>query len=168
MSEPRTTYPDLPAIIFSRIDHRRSRYNGCECHQCSPHILYDTALGDPEMAAELVDASKGGNVPGITENHRYELMRAVELARTPDPIVSQEKLSIDDDYGTETYIKTIFATTMLGIRRAVRELNPGSIPIYSDYDCTGLVCGQSCKLLKIYLTGRGYTAVVELHVTRDV
>lgn len=64
----------LPHVIFSRVDHRRSRYNGCECQQCTP-TLYDIALGDPELAAELVDASKGGNVPGITEDHRFELMK---------------------------------------------------------------------------------------------
>lgn len=157
----------LPHVIFSRVDHRRNRYPGCECQQCEP-TLYHIACGDPELAAELIDASKGGNVPGITEDHRYELMRAVNLARDPDPIVSQSRLSIDDDYGTETYIKTICAESLLGIRRAVREMNPGSIPIYSDYDCTGLVCGQSCKMLKIYRTGRGYTVVVEISVTRDV
>lgn len=83
--------------------------------------------------------------------------------------VSQDCLRIDDDMGTETYIKTIRCDTLLGIRRAVRELNPGSIPIHSPYDCTGLVCHQSCKFLKIYRCYTGfYVAVVELHVTRDV
>jgi hypothetical protein len=166
-TSPSQGSPVIPHVIFSRVDHRRSHYSGCECQQCTP-TLYDIALGDPELAAELVNASKGGNVPGITEDHRFELMRAVELARDPDPIVSRDRLSIDDDYGTETYIKTIFTESLLGLRRAVRELNMGSIPIYSDYDCTGLVCGQWCKLIKIYKTGRGFTAVVEITVSRDV
>lgn len=86
----------------------------------------------------------------------------------PDPIVSENKMSIDDDYGSETFIKTIDSQTLLGLRRAVRDLSPGTIPIYSDYDCTGLVCGQWCKFIKIYKHGRGYTAVVEICVSRDV
>lgn len=86
----------------------------------------------------------------------------------PDPIVSDTRLPIDEDYGTEIYIRTIFAQSCLGLRRAVRELNPGHIPIHSPYDCTGLVCAKTCKFLKIYKTGRGYTAVVEISVTRDV
>lgn len=85
-----------------------------------------------------------------------------------DPIVSKDRLWIDDDYGSSTMIRTIYAESLLGIRRAVRELNPGSIPIYSDYDCTGKVCFQGCKMLKIYKVGRGYTTVVEITVTRDV
>ena len=85
-----------------------------------------------------------------------------------EAIVSKARLSVDDDYGTETYIKTIDAETMLELRRAVRELNCGHIPIYSDYDCTGLVCGQWCKLLKIYKVGAGYCAIVEICVSRDV
>lgn len=157
----------IPHVIFSRIDHRRSHYPGCECQQCTP-TLYDIALGDPDLAAELVNASKGGNVPGITEDHRFELMRAVEIARNPDPIVSRDKLSIDDDYGSEVYIKTIDCETLLGLRNAVRELNCGHIPIYSDYDCTGLVCGQWCKFIKIYKTSAGYCALVEITVSRDV
>lgn len=157
----------LPHVIFSRIDHRRSHYPGCECQQCSP-TLYDIAMADPVLAAELFDASKGGNVPGITEDHRHDLIRAVNLACEPDPIVSQDRLTIDNDYGSETFIKTIDAPSLLGLRRAVRELNLGTIPIYSDYDCTGLVCGQYCKFLKIYKAGHGYVAVVEITVARDV
>ena len=84
------------------------------------------------------------------------------------PIVSQAKLSIDDDYGSETFIRTIDCSTLLGLRNAVRELNCGHIPIYSDYDCTGLVCGQWCKFIKIYKRGAGYVAVVEITVSRDV
>lgn len=85
-----------------------------------------------------------------------------------EPILSQAKLHIDDDYGSETYIKTIFTETLLGLRNALRELNPGTIPIYSDHDCTGLVCGQWCKFIKIYKSGRGYIGVVEITVSRDV
>ena len=85
-----------------------------------------------------------------------------------DVVVSHTKLSIDDDYGTETYIKTIYANSLLNLRRAVRMLSPGSIPIWSPYDCTGLVCHQRCKMLKIYPYHSSYIAVVELTVTRDV
>jgi len=84
------------------------------------------------------------------------------------PIVSEAKLSIDDDYGSETYIKTVFCQSFLGFRNAIRELNCGSIQIYSDYDCTGLVCGQWCKLIAVYRTGRGITGVVEITINRDV
>lgn len=85
------------------------------------------------------------------------------------PVVSQARLTVDDDMGTETYIRTIQTETCLGLRRAVRELNPGRIPIYSPYDCTGLVCWQGCKLLKVYRAYSGfYVGVVELTVSRDV
>jgi hypothetical protein len=87
----------------------------------------------------------------------------------PQVYVSQDRLPIDDDMGTETHIRTIRSESLLGIRRAVRELNPGTIPIYSDYDCTGLVCAQYCKMLKIYRCYSGfYVAVVEITVARDV
>jgi len=85
-----------------------------------------------------------------------------------EPIMSQTRLTIDDDYGTEVFIRTIYTETLLAMRNAVRELNCGTIPIYSDYDCTGLVCGQWCKFIKIYKTGSGFTALVELTVSRDV
>lgn len=98
----------------------------------------------------------------------YDLNCGCEKFIEPEPIVSSAKLSIDDDYGTETYIRTIDATTLLGLRNAVRELNLGHIPIYSDYDCTGLVCGQWCKFIKIYKVGAGYCALVEICVSRDV
>lgn len=86
----------------------------------------------------------------------------------PDVIVSKSRLSIDDDYGSETFIRTIDCETLLGLRNAVRELNCGTIPIYSDYDCTGLVCSQWCKFIKIYKTVAGYCALVEITVSRDV
>lgn len=86
----------------------------------------------------------------------------------PEVIVSHSKLHIADDYGTETYIKTVYCESFLGFRNALRDLNPGHIPIFSDYDCTGLVCAQWCKLLAVYKTGRGITGVVEISVTRDV
>lgn len=83
--------------------------------------------------------------------------------------VSDTKLSIDDDMGTETYIRTIRTQSYLALRRAVRELNPGRIPIYSPYDCTGLVCWQGCKFLKVYRCYAGFlVGVVEITVTRDV
>lgn len=83
-------------------------------------------------------------------------------------VVVGEKIHISEDYGTETYVRRVYADTMLELRRWVRECNPGAIPIYSDYDCTGLVCGQSAKFIKIYRTHGGYTALVEIAVTRDV
>lgn len=33
-----------------------------------------------EALRELFDASKGGNVTGITENHRYEMLRLISKA----------------------------------------------------------------------------------------
>lgn len=86
----------------------------------------------------------------------------------PIATVSQAKLSIGGDYGSETYIRTIHSDSFLAFRRALRDLNPGSIPIYSPYDCTGLICSQSCKLLKVYRIDGYYVGVVELHVQRDV
>lgn len=83
-------------------------------------------------------------------------------------IASSDKIHIDEDYGTETYLRIVHTTTLLALRRAVREANPGRIPIYSPYDCTGLVCCQTCKIIKIYKTSVGYSSVVEMCVTRDV
>lgn len=81
----------------------------------------------------------------------------------------EDELYVEDDMGSRTDIRTIYAETLLGIRRAVRELNPGRIPIYSDYDCTGKLCFQGCKLLKVYKTySEGYVAVVEIRKTFDV
>lgn len=86
-----------------------------------------------------------------------------------DIVVSADRLTIDDDMGTDTYIRTIRTETLLNLRRALRELNPGRIPIYSPYDCTGLVCWQGCKLLKVYRCYAGfYVGVVEITVMRDV
>lgn len=130
---------------------------------------YEEALGDAEKARILFDASKGGNVRGITEDHRYELANVMQRAAEPEVYVSQDKLSIDDDMGTETYIRTIRTSSYLALRRAVRELNPGRIPIHSPYDCTGLVCWQGCKFLKVYRCYAGfYVGVVEITVSRDV
>lgn len=84
------------------------------------------------------------------------------------PVSSRDKLNIDNDFGTEIFIRTIRTHSMLAMRRALRELNLGTIPIYSDYDCTGLVCGQWAKFLKIYKSEGGYIAVVEITVNRDV
>lgn len=154
-----------PHIIFSRIDHRNSHYRNCECQQCTP-TLYDMAMQDPELARELFDASKGGNVPGITENHRFALadffQRGCSSLRVGEPIY------INEDYGTETSVVRVYADTLVELRRYVRENNPGSIPIYSPYDCTGLVCGQYAKFIKIWRTHGGYTALVEFSITRDV
>lgn len=84
------------------------------------------------------------------------------------PVMSRQSLSIDDDYGTRRSISTVQTQTFLGLRRALRELNPGHIPIYSPYDCTGLVCHQRCKLIAIYRVDGFYIGVVELTVSRDV
>lgn len=40
---------------------------------CAILPSYEEALQNSEMARILFDASKGGNVRGITEDHRYEL-----------------------------------------------------------------------------------------------
>lgn len=83
--------------------------------------------------------------------------------------VATAHLDIDNDYGTRTSIHSVFDPTLLGIRRKFRELNMGHIPIYSPYDCTGQLCAQWCKFLKIYRTGTGsYVAVVEIARTYDV
>ena len=84
------------------------------------------------------------------------------------PVMSRDALTIDDDFGTRRSIHTVQTETFLGLRRALRELNMGSIPIYSPYDCTGLVCGQWCKLIAIYRVDGFYIGVVELTVSRDV
>jgi hypothetical protein len=82
---------------------------------------------------------------------------------------NEDRLYVEDDMGSRTEIGTVYSETLLGIRRAVRELNPGRIPIYSDYDCTGKLCFQGCKLIKVYKTySEGYVAVVEIRKTFDV
>lgn len=92
-----------------------------------------------------------------------------QVAAEPAVYVSECKLSIDDDMGTETYIRTIRTQSYLALRRAVRDLNPGHIPIYSPYDCTGLVHWQGCKFLKVYRCYAGFlVGVVEITVMRDV
>lgn len=96
------------------------------------------------------------------------LERDPMFREVPEAVVSRNNLSIDNDYGSETVIKTIDSDTLLGLRRAIRELNCGTIEICSPYDCTGLVCGQWCTLIKIYKVGRGYVGVVEITTARDV
>jgi hypothetical protein len=96
-------------------------------------------------------------------------MRGIETLPDTDVRVIEDGLYVEDDMGSRTEIKTIYSDSLLGIRRAVREMNPGRIPIYSDYDCTGKKCFQSCKLLKVYKTySEGYVAVVELRASFDV
>lgn len=41
---------------------------------------YEEAIQDAAKARLLFDASKGGNVPGITEDHRFELSRVFSAA----------------------------------------------------------------------------------------
>lgn len=43
----------------------------------APLPSFDEALSDEAKARRLFDASKGGNVRGITENHRSELARVI-------------------------------------------------------------------------------------------
>lgn len=86
----------------------------------------------------------------------------------PVATVSQAKLHIGGDYGSETYIRTVHSDSFLQFRRALRDLNPGHIDIYSPYDCTGLICSQSCKLLSVYLIDGYVVGVVELNVQRDI
>jgi len=87
----------------------------------------------------------------------------------PEAVVSQTDLCIDDDMGSRTSIRTITSSSLLSIRRTIRDLNPGRIPIYSDYDCTGLLCYQSCKIIKLYRSYAGeYVALVECHAAHDV
>lgn len=82
---------------------------------------------------------------------------------------AEDHLYVEDDMGSRTEVSTLYSSTLLGIRRGVRELNPGRIPIYSPYDCTGKLCFQGCKLLKVYRTYVGqYVAVVEIRKTFDV
>ena len=91
-----------------------------------------------------------------------------ELPDTDVRIV-EDGLYVEDDMGSRIDIKTIYSDTLLGIRRAVRELNIGSIPIYTPYDCSGMLCYHGCKLLKVYRTYVGsFVAVVEIRKTYDV
>lgn len=75
---------------------------------------------------------------------------------------------IDEHFGHATEVRVLACETLIGLRHAVRDLNPGRIDIFSDHDCTGLVCGMSAKLLKVYKAYTGYFAVVEVSITRDV
>lgn len=102
-------------------------------------------------------------------DHLMDEPRPEPVAEVEDARLSQEMLYVDDDMGTVTKIRVLHAETWLAIRRAVRELNPGSIPIYSPYDCTGKLCHQSCTMLKLYRNYDGSkVAVVEIRKTFDV
>lgn len=86
-----------------------------------------------------------------------------------DVRVLEDGLHIEDDMGSRTEIKTIHSDTLLGIRRAVRLLHFGRIPIDSPYDCTGRLCFQGCKLIKVYKTySEGFAAVIEIRKSFDV
>jgi hypothetical protein len=83
--------------------------------------------------------------------------------------VSEQSLYVEDDMGSRTDVFAIYSGTLLGIRRKFRELNRGRIPIYSPYDCTGLLCWQGAKLLKVYRNYAGdYVAIVEVRRSYDV
>lgn len=123
-----------PHLLFSRIDHRRSRYQGCECQQCTP-TLYDVALNDPELARELFDASKGGNVPGITENHRYFLAEAFQ--RAPARLIAVSNLLNAE---TGHLNRDVFAAL---VRKYARETFGSTAPRYLR---------QSAKIYRDYYT----------------
>lgn len=96
-------------------------------------------------------------------------MRGNETLPDTDVRFGEDGLYVEDDMGHRTEVKAIYSETLLGIRRAVRELNPGRIPIYSEYDCTGKLCFQGCKLLKVYKTySEGFVAIVEIRKAFDV
>jgi hypothetical protein len=96
-------------------------------------------------------------------------MRGIETLPDTEVRFGECALHVEDDMGSRTEVKAIYSETLLGIRRAVREMNPGHIPIYSDHDCTGRKCFQGCKLLKVYKTySEGYAAIVELRTGFDV
>lgn len=86
----------------------------------------------------------------------------------PEATVSQAKLSIDGDYGSEVFIRTITCSSFQGLRRSIRQMNVGRIAIDSPYDCTGYICYMSCKPIAIYRASGEIVAVVECHVGRDV
>lgn len=65
-------------------------------------------------------------------------------------------------------IRFLSSPTFIGLRRGLRDLNPGSIPIFSDYDCTGRICGQHAKFIKVYRSEGQWIGVVEVSITRDV
>lgn len=118
----------------------------------------DEHLFDPNLTVDQLDWLK---------DYCRRWDEAVEQERRDrEPTISSE-LHIEEHYGTTTSIRTVTTRTLLDLRRYVRDHN-GTIPIYSDYDCTGLICGMGCKMLKIYKTYAGYTAVLECSVTRDV
>lgn len=82
---------------------------------------------------------------------------------------SEQQLIVDDDMGYVTTIRALYGDTFLSLRRAVREMNCGTIPIYSDYDCTGLLCGQWCKFIKVYRAyGGKWIGIVEIRRSYDV
>lgn len=80
MKKPRTTYPDLalyapPYVFCSRIDHRNSQYNGCECQQCTPtHAALDIAMGGDGLDSDgySLDAPREWSEDELTELRRRE------------------------------------------------------------------------------------------------
>lgn len=102
-------------------------------------------------------------------DHLMEEPRPEPVADVPEAKLATAVLHVEDDMGYRTDVQMLYSGSLLAIRRAVRELNPGHIPIYSDYDCTGKLCFQSCKLLKVYRQyAGGFVAVVEIRKTFDV
>lgn len=96
---------------------------------------------------------------------------AVETEEKMHEVKWDEKpIYVEDDMGTRINVHTLRCYTLLGIRRAVRRCNPGRIEIHSPYDCTGLLCHQSAKLIKIYRPygNCGYVALLEVRSTFDV
>lgn len=77
-------------------------------------------------------------------------------------------LTIDDDYGTRRFIRIVRAPSRGKLRRDVREMNLGSIPNYSPYDCTGLPCHQSAVLIKSYKGDGEWVGIAEMSVSLDV
>lgn len=142
-----------------------------------------------ELCREYADwnAEQGLNL-GSADEHLFDadltkeqrLWLASFSARWDDAVEEEHKLHevrwsekvihVEDDMGTRVNVHTLRCYTLLGIRRAVRQCNPGHIPIYSDYDCTGRLCYQSAKLLKIYKPygNEGYVALLEVRSTFDV
>lgn len=85
-----------------------------------------------------------------------------------EPIFSERLYLEDDNFGTETFVITVFSESYLVVRNAIRDLNPGHVPIYSDYDCTGKICHQTAKILDIMRTRSGVIATLKMQVARDV
>jgi hypothetical protein len=176
-----------PHVFFSRVDHRDSRYPGCECQRCTPTPAALAAhMGTIDSLIEHYLAS---STPGEANRLWNDIERQswrdaqdgkpVDQARLTavfNQVVDrfewrymQPAVAVEGGYDCETSIVMISSPTFIGLRRGIRDLNPGSIPIDSPHDCTGRVCGRSAKLLSIYSNGgHHWVGVLEATVTRDV